>query len=150
MRFGQLSYKQRIGATIICLTLAAACKHDDGDGKDGKGKGGDKPVPVQAVVAEKRAVPIYLDGIGSAEALYTVTLHTRVDGELITVGFKEGEKVKKGDLIAQIDPRPFNIQLQTAAAQLAKDQAGLKDIQLNLDRDKSAARAKSHSTANRR
>jgi membrane fusion protein, multidrug efflux system len=93
-----------------------------------------RPVPVVAVTARQGDMDLYLNGLGTVTALYTVTLRSRVDGELITVNFTEGQVVKKGDLLAQIDPRPYQVQRQQAEGQLLKDKAGLKINELNLDR----------------
>jgi multidrug efflux system membrane fusion protein len=81
-----------------------------------------------------RDFPIYLDGLGTVVALYTVTLRSRVDGELVKVAFEEGRPVHKGDLLAQIDPRPYEIQLHQAEANLARDKALYADAKLNYDR----------------
>ncbi len=90
------------------------------------------PVVVADVV--RRDFPIYLEGLGSVAAFYTVTLHSRVDGELERVAFEEGQTVHKGDLLVQIDPRPYEIQLHMAEANLARDKAQLKDNKINYDR----------------
>jgi len=81
-------------------------------------------------------MPIYLSGLGSVTAFNTVNIKSRVDGELVQIAFKEGEMVKKGDLLAVIDPRPYQVQLSQAEAQLFKDQASLRDAQLNYERFK--------------
>ena len=97
------------------------------------------PQTVQVTVAPARQqdLPIYLTGLGSVTAFYTVGVKSRVDGQLIDVKFREGELVKKGALLAVIDPRPYQVQLDQAQAQLFKDQASLRDAQLNYERYKS-------------
>lgn len=96
---------------------------------------GARATPVVLARVEKRDMPVTLDGLGSVTAYYTVTVRSRVDGELVKVAFTEGQAVKKGDLLMQIDPRPYQIQLQQAQAALAKDKATLVDAQLTLGRD---------------
>jgi multidrug efflux system membrane fusion protein len=91
-------------------------------------------VPVLTATVAERDVPIWLDGLGNVSAFYTVTVKPLVDGRIDKVLFKEGQHVKKGDVLVQIDPRPYAIQLQSAQAALARDVAQLKNGQVNLDR----------------
>jgi membrane fusion protein, multidrug efflux system len=93
-----------------------------------------RAIPVVAVAARQGDMSLYLNGLGSVTALYTVTLRSRVDGELLKVAFTEGQVVEKGDLLAQIDPRPYLVQRQQAQGQLLKDEAARQIAQLNLDR----------------
>jgi len=102
--------------------------------KGGKKGGGN--VPVVAVSARKGDIPVYLTGLGSVTAFNTVTVKSRVDGQVIKIAFEEGQLVHEGDLLAEIDPRPYQVQLLQAQGQLAKDQAQRKDALVNLDRYK--------------
>jgi len=91
-------------------------------------------VPVVAVAAKKAAFAVYLTGLGSVTPVNTVTVRTRVDGQLMEVPFREGQAVSSGDLLATIDPRPFEVQLTQAEGQLERDFAFLKNAQLDLER----------------
>jgi multidrug efflux system membrane fusion protein len=95
----------------------------------------DRPIAVTATTVTKADVPITLDGLGTVTPLQTVTVKSQVDGLLQSVAFKEGDAVKKGELLAQIDPRPFVIRLHQAQAALAKDDAQLKNVELTLHRN---------------
>jgi multidrug efflux system membrane fusion protein len=87
-----------------------------------------------SVPVVKRDMPIYLEGLGNVTAFYTVTVKTQVDGRIDRIAFREGQAVKKGDLIAQIDPRPFQAVLHQAEATLAKDRATVSQNKLTYDR----------------
>lgn len=91
-------------------------------------------VPVSVARVSKADLPIRLSALGSVTAFNTVTVRPRVDGQLIRVAFSEGQFVKQGDLLAEIDPRPFQVQLEQAEGQLAKDQAQLANAQVDLTR----------------
>jgi multidrug efflux system membrane fusion protein len=101
--------------------------------KSGK-KGGN--IPVVAIGARKGDIPVYLSGLGSVAAFNTVTVKSRVDGEVVKISFKEGQLVHQGDLLAEIDSRPYKVQMLQAQGQLAKDQAQRKDALVNLNRYK--------------
>ncbi len=103
----------------------------------GSGSRGDpsaRALPVVAAPVRKGTIDVYLNALGTVTPRNVVVVHARVDGELMRVGFKEGQLVKAGDLVAEIDPRPFQVQLTQAVGQMAKDQALLKNAQLDLER----------------
>ena len=108
-------------------------KGGGGGGKGGRG-GGPFVIPVAVAKVEVRDLPVVLNGLGSVEAYNTVAVKSRIDGQLVRVDFREGQEVKQGDLLAQIDPRPYEVQLSQAEATLFKDQAALRDARLNLER----------------
>ncbi|MBI5129520.1 MAG: efflux RND transporter periplasmic adaptor subunit [Rhodopseudomonas palustris] len=99
----------------------------------GKGRG-PAAVPVTVATVQKASFPVMLSGLGTVQGFNTVVVRTRVDGEIDRIGFKEGQIVKAGDLIAQIDPRPFQASLDQAKAKKAQDQANLANAQLDLGR----------------
>ena len=91
-------------------------------------------IPVVAVEAKKAGFNVYITGLGSATPLNTIIVRTRVDGQLMEALFREGQIVSLGELLAKIDPRPFEVQLMQAEGQLARDVAQLKNAQLDLQR----------------
>ncbi|MFZ2005395.1 MAG: efflux RND transporter periplasmic adaptor subunit [Stellaceae bacterium] len=92
-------------------------------------------VPVVAETVKPGAVPIYLRGIGTVQAYNTVTIHSQITGQLTQIDFTEGQTVHVGDLLAQIDPRPYQAQLDQATANRERDQAQLANAQQLLERD---------------
>jgi multidrug efflux system membrane fusion protein len=107
-----------------------------GQGGGGRGRNAQLgPVPVVVSPVTRSSIPVYLNGLGNVTAFYTVTVKSRVDGQLMKVHFNEGDFVKEGQLLIEIDPRPFQVQLDAAQATLAHDQAGLTQAQANLERD---------------
>jgi multidrug efflux system membrane fusion protein len=91
-------------------------------------------IPVEVATATRGDLPIYLTGLGSVQAFNTVTVRTRIDGELQKVAYTEGQMVRRGDVLAQIDPRPFQAALDQAIAKQAQDAAQLANARLDLQR----------------
>ncbi|HEY2102170.1 MAG TPA: efflux RND transporter periplasmic adaptor subunit [Chthoniobacterales bacterium] len=108
-----------------------------GGARGGRGgaAGAGGPVPVVAGKVEQKDVPIFLDGLGTVQAFNTVTVRPRVDGELIHVSFSEGQDVKTGDVLAVVDPRPFQAALDQATAKKAQDEAQLSNAKVVFQRN---------------
>src|SRR5450631_1277369 len=121
---------------VAALGLLAACGGAKGqDGKDSKrDERGPRPAAVVVAKVENRDVLLFLDGLGTVTAFKTVTVRSQVDGRLDSVAFREGQEVKRGTVLAQIDPRPYAIQLRQAEAALARDGAQLQGNQLDPER----------------
>jgi membrane fusion protein, multidrug efflux system len=125
-----------LAAVATITLLVAGCSRTPAAQKSGRG-GQDpsaRPIPVAAAAVTPKDVPVYLRGLGNIAGSNTVTVKSRVDGQLVQVNFKEGQEVKQGDLLAVIDPRPFQAALDQTKATLAKDEASLADAQTNLAR----------------
>jgi len=129
---------------VVCVLAAIAALvifrlRTSQSAASGSRAGAGAAIPVDAAVAERGDLPIYVDGLlGTVTSLQAVTIHTRVAGQLVKVAFVEGQIVRQGALLAQIDPNPYKAQLEVAQGQLIKDQASLKDAQLDLNRYKQA------------
>src|SRR5205814_1809689 len=105
-----------------------------GGGRGGPGVRLDLPVPVLAATPRTQNVPVYLDGVGSVRALNNVIVRAQVDGKLIAVNFTEGQDVKKGDVLGEIDPVIYQAQYDQAVAKKAQDEAQLANQRLDLAR----------------
>lgn len=125
----------QLGGIVVLLLTFGACQSAESS-KDKKAQAAVRAVPVAVASAVVQDMPVYLTGLGSVTAYNTVSVKSRVDGQLIQVNFKEGQQVNKGDLLILIDPRPYEVQLASAQAQLFKDQASYRDAQLNYQRYK--------------
>jgi len=131
----------RPGRAVSVVVLAAvgafllACS-SAGDPKQGKAQaaGPARAVSVAIAPVQKQDVPVYLSGLGSVTAFNTANIKSRVDGQIMKVNFREGQEVRQGDLLIEIDSRPFQVQVEQLQAQLFRDQAQLRDARLNLQR----------------
>jgi membrane fusion protein, multidrug efflux system len=103
-------------------------------GGRGRGANGAPPVPVSTAPATVKDVGVYLTGLGTVVPLNTVTVKSRVDGQLLRIAFREGQTVRAGELLAELDPRPFKVQLMQAEGQKAKDEAALQNAKVDLAR----------------
>lgn len=146
-----MSFSRHLRRALIVITLLGAAgagtwawqhhrpsttsQHASGPpGKDG-GKSAQTPaVPVTVATVQKSSFPVYLSSLGTVQGFNTVVVRTRVDGQIDRIAFKEGQIVQAGDLIAQIDPRPFQASLDQAKAKKAQDEANLANAQLDLSR----------------
>jgi membrane fusion protein, multidrug efflux system len=131
-----------LAAVLAVVTVAGyvGWSHFYGNGirwvARGDTKGGQTPVAIPVTIAQAQTADfaVYLNGLGTVQPYETVTVHSRVDGELTKVAFKQGQMVSEGELLAQIDPRPYQAALDQALAKKAQDEANLKNAQLNLQR----------------
>jgi len=133
-RFSEIGKREILaGAALLALLLIAGrgLLHKSADAATQKAP---QAIAVDTAAVTHSDVPIYLQGLGTVQAFYTVTVTARVDGELQRVGFTEGQTVHKGDLLAQIDPRPNQAAYEQAAAAKAKDEAQLVNAKLDLAR----------------
>ena len=126
-------------AALCVAAIVAGCGRESGSakgGKQGKGPGGSN-APVAAIIGTvtQKDVPIYLDGLGTVQAFNTVTVRSRVDGQLNKLSFKEGQDVQAGELLAQIDPDPFRTQVEQLEAKKAQDEAQLSFARVELKRN---------------
>jgi membrane fusion protein, multidrug efflux system len=127
---------------VACLVVLAAvgaifvgCS-SSGYPKQGNAQAAGPPRAVSVAVApvQKQDVPVYLSGLGSVTAFNTANIKSRIDGQIMKVNFKEGQDVRQGELLIEIDSRPYEVQVEQLQAQLFRDQAQLRDAKLNLDR----------------
>jgi multidrug efflux system membrane fusion protein len=119
-----------IAAVLFSLGCSSAA-----DGKQQKAQAaGPRSVSVAIAQVQRQDVPVYLTGLGAVTAFNTANIKSRVDGQIMKVNFQEGQNVKEGDLLILIDARPYEVQLEQVQAQLFRDQAQLRDAQLNLQR----------------
>jgi membrane fusion protein, multidrug efflux system len=124
-----------VGVAVLALVGVLAVRRANRAANPQPGAGGQgRVVPVGVAAAERRDVPIWVEGLGNVTSLATVTVRSRVSGQIVSIGFQEGARVKKGDLLVQVDPRPFKIALQQAQATEQRDLATLRNAERDLAR----------------
>ena len=124
-----------IGAVIVAVIAGAALLGRSlSEGNADEAAAVVQPVPVQVARVTKGDVPVHLTGIGTVQAFNTVTVRTQVSGQLQTVYFTEGQQVKKGDILAEIDPRSFEAAVEQASGKLQQDRANLANAEVTLTR----------------
>lgn len=133
-RFLGLTFVIALIAGVAYLVIAPTPQRSGGPGPGGRFRGAEGPVPVLVANARLADVPVYLDGVGTTRALNTVTVRAQVDGKIIAIQFKEGQDVKKGDVLALIDPATYQAQLDQAVAKKAQDEATLANARIDLER----------------
>src|SRR5262249_34978098 len=116
---------------LAALALLCACSDKQ---QNAHAASGPRTISVATTKVQQQDMPVYLGGLGSVTAFNTANINSRVHGQIVEVNFREGQSVKKNELLIVIDPRPFQAQLDQMQAQLFKDQASLRDAKLNLDR----------------
>jgi len=126
-----------IAVALVAVVAFALVRRGKGSSSQQPGAGAQaRVVPVGVTAAERRDVPIWVEGLGNVTSLATVTVRARVSGQILSVAFQEGSRVKTGDLLVQLDPRPFRIALQQAEATFQRDLATLRNAELDLARFK--------------
>ncbi len=123
-----------IGLAVVCCVILAGCGQSNAK-KNARASGPPPAIPVGVATVKQRDFDVYLTGLGSVQAFNTVSLKTRIDGQIMQVNFREGQDVRAGDLLVLIDPRPYQVALQQAEAQLQKDEAQLRNAKAQYERN---------------
>lgn len=121
-------------AVAVWYFHGVAAKQSEKSSAAARARMGNQAMPVSVAAAKQGNLPVYYTGLGTVTAFYTVTVHTRVDGQIMQVYFKEGQFVHQGEPLLEIDPRPYQVQLEQAQGQLAKDTAALHDATIDFNR----------------
>ena len=119
---------------VAILGIAALCGCSGSNAKSAQAGAGPQTVPVTIATVERKDMPLVVSGLGSITAFNTVNIKTRVDGQIVQIAFREGQPVNQGDLLIVIDPRPYQVALEQAEANLARDQSQLKNARIDYDR----------------
>jgi multidrug efflux system membrane fusion protein len=139
---GPVARRQRAGfglwlglgmAIALCAALAACSTQST---KSARASAPPPPVPVGVATVQQSDFPVYITGLGSVQAFNTVSLKTRIDGQIMQVNFREGQDVRAGDLLILVDPRPYQVALEQAQANLVRDEANLRNAKVQYDRNK--------------
>lgn len=123
-----------VAAGIVLLVILSNGKREKAAASKAQKAAAARTVPVSATRARTGNMGVYVNGLGTVTAINTVTVRSRVDGQLTKVSFREGQFVHEGDLLAEIDSRPFQVQLMQVEGQKAKDEAALKNARIDLER----------------
>jgi multidrug efflux system membrane fusion protein len=126
--------KLTVAGVALLIAIAGVLVYSRADRDRAAPAMGIAPIPVIATTVQQNDVPIVLTGLGTVTALNAATIHSQITGLLISVDFQDGQAVKKGDVLAKIDPRTYQAQLDQAEATLSHDQTHLRNAQLNLQR----------------
>jgi multidrug efflux system membrane fusion protein len=126
-------YAALLPVAILCAFLLGCSSAADSKQQRAQAAG-PRSVSVAVAEAQRQDVPVYLSGLGSVTAFNTANIKSRVDGQIMKVNVQEGQTVREGELLIEIDARPFQVQLEQMQAQLFRDQAQLRDAKLNLER----------------
>ncbi len=121
-------------AAIAAFTFSMGCSGGVGSKTQNAHAAAPRAISVAVAPVQKQDVPVYLTGLGTVTAFNTANIKSRVDGQIMKVNFREGQDVHQGELLIEIDSRPYQVQLEQMQAQLFKDQATLRDAKLNLER----------------
>lgn len=130
-----LRFATHIGLMVSLVAAASLLLSCSADSKQPAHAAAPHAVSVAVAPVQRQDMPVYLSGLGSVTAYNTANIKSRIDGQIMQVRVREGQNVKQGDLLVEIDSRPYQVQLEQAEAQLSRDQAQLGDVKLNLDRD---------------
>lgn len=123
-----------LGLILAICAVLAGCSSQQA--KNTKASTPPPPIPVGVAIVKQGDFNVYLDGLGSVQAFNTVSLKTRIDGQIMQVNFREGQDVKKGETLLVIDPRPYEVALAQAQANLQKDEAQLTNAKAQYDRNR--------------